>query len=112
MSDIKYPSSNFLKRGHKRAMSKSETAIKEYNSLMEDKTHKSNQTPAYEKNVKHVLNLLLQGADELESENPGEGIYTLIILSLRNNIRLKDKIVDLEQKIKDLNIKIKKENVK
>ena len=102
MSDMKYPKSDFLNRGHKKRESKAECAVKSYNALLEDKTHRDNQTEAYEKNVRHILNSLLEGADELENKYPGEGIYTLIMLALRNNIRLKDKIVDLEYRIKKI----------
>lgn len=108
MSDMKYPKSDFLNRNHKKKETKAESAVKSYNSLMEDKTHKDNQTDAYEKNVRYILNSLLEGADELESANPGEGIYTLIMLALRNNIRLKDKIVDLEYRLKKLSSKERK----
>lgn len=108
MSDINYPKSNFLSRGQKKKESVAEKAIKDYNALMEDKTHKDNQTEAYENNVKHILNSLLIAADELEQANPGEGIYSLIILALRNNIRLKDKIIDLECQIQKLKISQKK----
>ncbi len=108
MSDIKYPKSDFLNRSHKKKETKAESAVKSYNSLMEDKTHKDNQTEAYERNVRHILNSLLEGADELEGSNPGEGIYTLIMLALRNNIRLKDKVVDLEYRIKKLSSKERK----
>ena len=108
MSDLNYPKSNFLNRNQKKRESKAEKAIKDYNALMEDKTHPDNQTDAYDKNVRHILNSLLEGADELENVNPGEGIYSLIILSLRNNIRLKDKIVDLEKQVRELKIKAKK----
>ena len=109
MSDINYPKTNFINRGHKKKLPTAEKAVKDYNSLIEDKTHKDNQTDAYENNIKHILNSLLIGANELEDKNPGEGIYTLLVLSLRTNLALKDKIIDLECQLRDVKIKLKKQ---
>ena len=108
MSDINYPKTDFLKRGHKKKLTTAEQSVKDFNSLIQDKTHKDNQTQAYENNIKHILNSLLVGANDLENDNPGEGIYSLIVLALKTNLELKNKIIDLEKKLKDLNIKIKK----
>ena len=110
MSDINYPKTDFLKRGHKKKLTTAEQSIKDYNSLIQDKTHKDNQTQAYDNNVKYILNSLLIGANELENNNPGEGTYSLIVLTLRTNLELKNKIIDLETKLRDLNIKLKKSN--
>ena len=41
-------------------------------------------------------------ADELDDVNPGEGIFGLIILSLRSTLKVKDHIVDLEVRVRDL----------
>lgn len=108
MSDFKYPTSTFLKRESKKKESKAEQAIKDFGSLMSDKTHPDNQTEAYHNNVKSILNSLLVGADELENKNPGEGIYSMLILSLRSNLKLKDKIVELEVKMRELKSQMKR----
>ena len=72
MSDFKYPTSTFLKRESKKKESKAEQAIKDFGSLMSDKTHPDNQTEAYHNNVKSILNSLLVGADELENKKNDE----------------------------------------
>jgi hypothetical protein len=81
---------------------KIEDAFADYKSLLADKTHPENQTAAYDKNVKSVLNRLLVSADELDTENPGEGIFGLIVLSLRANLKVKDQLVKLEVEVRDL----------
>ena len=81
---------------------KVEDAFDGYKKLLEDKTHPDNQTPAFHKHVVSVLNQLLVAADELDSESPGEGIFGLIVLSLRSSLRLKDENVKLEVQMRDL----------
>ena len=110
MSDINYPKTDFLNRNQKKKLSTAEQSVKDFNTLIQDKTHKDNQTDAYNNNVRYILNSLLVGANELENKNPGEGIYSLIILALRTNLELKNKIVDLEKKVRDLNSKLKRSN--
>ena len=98
---MKIPSSNYIK--NKRSnKSKAESIFEEYKSLLADKTHPDNQTEAYKKNIIDVLNRLLVCADEMDNENPGQGIFSLIVLSLRSNLRLKDKIIEMEYENKKL----------
>jgi hypothetical protein len=101
---MKMPNSNYINNKRK-AQSKAESVFEEYKSLLSDKTHPDNQTEAYKKNVIDILNRLLVCADEMDSQNPGQGIFSLIVLSLRSNIKLKDKITELEFE----NKKIKRE---
>jgi hypothetical protein len=103
---------NFKKRQEQNKpetpLSKYEKEIDEYKKLINDKVHSNNQTPAYITNVKSVLNRLLMAADELDAENPGQGIFGLIVLALRTNLALKDKNVELEVLIRDLDRRIKR----
>ena len=98
---MKIPNSNYIK-SKREAKSKAESIFEEYKSLLSDKTHPDNQTESYKKNVVSVLNRLLVCADEMDDQNPGEGIFSLIVLSLRSNLKLKDKIVKLEYESKSL----------
>ena len=106
--------SKYLKskrEGVQSAKSKMEDAFNSYKSLLSDKTHPDNHTDAYNKNIMSILNRLLVSADELDEENPGEGIFGLIVLCLRSNIKLKDEIVRLEvdsSKLKKEILRLKK----
>ena len=84
------------------AKSKVEAAFNDYKVLLADKTHPDNHTDVYNKNIMSVLNRLLVSADELDSENPGEGIFGLIVLGLRANLKLKDELVRAEVEISKL----------
>lgn len=111
MSDFNIPkNNNYLNSKKHKVKSAAESAIADYNNLINDKTHEDNQGQAYKNNEMNILNRLLVGADELDSKNPGEGIFSLIVLALRTNIKLKNKIIDLEMKIKDLKIELKRKS--
>jgi hypothetical protein len=89
-------------------IAKYEKAVEEYKALLEDKTHADNRTAAYNKNAMAVFNRLMVAADELDSQDPGAGVFGLIILSLRVSLSLKDKIIDLETKNRELERRIKR----
>ena len=106
MSDVKIPHSNYLNRnGNPR--SKTESAISEFKKLLDDKTHIENQTEGYKKNVVSILNNLLVSANDLDNMNPGEGIFSLIVLSLRASLKLRDRCNSLEVENRKLKIEMK-----
>jgi hypothetical protein len=103
MSDVKTPDGNrYLDAKKMESKRDVEIVFGEFKKLLADKTHPENQTAAYNKNVISTLNRLMVAADSLDSHNPGEGIFGLIILSLRSILKLKDRDVELEVKIKGL----------
>ncbi len=107
--EVKVPTNNrYLKSKTDTAKKKVENAFDDYKALLSDKTHPDNQTAGYHNNVVSILNRLLVAADELDSINPGEGIFGLIVLGLRSNLKLKDENVKLEVKVRDLSIELEK----
>lgn len=68
----------------------------EYKEILRDKTHPENQTPAYHKKIQGTIHRLLSAAHELDQVSPGEGIFALFTLTLTTNLKLKDKIIELE----------------
>lgn len=108
MSNVKIPSNNKYLQSKVAARNTVEKAFDDFKSLLKDKTHPDNQTPAYHNNVVSILNRLLVAADKLDEENPGEGIFGLIVLSLRSTLKLKDENIKLESKIAELEREIKR----
>ena len=103
MSDVKVPEGNKYIESKKMSAKKDiENSFNDYKKLLADKIHPDNQTAAYNKNVISVLNRLMIAADTLDTHNPGEGIFGLIILSLRSNLKLRDINVELEVRVKNL----------
>ena len=107
--DIKMPQNNrYLDSKANAAKKTIENAFDDFKNLLSDKTHPDNQTGAYKNNVVSILNRLLTAADELDSVNPGEGIFGLIVLCLRTNLKLKDDMVRLEVKNRELKREIER----
>ncbi len=110
MSDeIEIPkNSAYLDSKRQDAKTKFSGVIEEYKGLLADKTHADNQTAAYNNNVKSILTRMLIAADELDKIVTGEGIFGLIILSLRSSLKMKDEIVKSEVRIRALEREISK----
>ena len=65
----------------KESMNEREMSIKDaFKDLVKDKIHPKNKTKTYEDNTVEILNKLLVEANELDKVNPGEGIFSLIVL--------------------------------
>ena len=103
MSNVKVPAnSKYMDSKKTKAQNSVESAFDDFKRLLADKTHPDNQTPGYHKNVVSILNRLLVAADELDGHNPGEGIFGLIVLSLRASLKLKDDKIKLEADLREL----------
>lgn len=107
-------SGNYRNRGNaekpETPLIKYEKAVEEYKALLEDKTHPDNRTAAYNKNAMAIFNRLMVAADELDSQDPGAGVFGLIILSLRASLALKDKNLELEVKIREMERRLKRQD--
>lgn len=103
---LNMPKSKYIEAKKAESSKKISDAFEEYKALLRDTTHPDNQTLSYDKRVASTLQRLLTAADELDSVSPGEGIFGLIVLSLRSILKLKDDNVKLQSEIKDLKIKL------
>jgi hypothetical protein len=106
---INYPNNDYLNRQNK-VRSSLEVAMGRFKDLIKDKIHPSNKTKTYDDTTVDILNNLLVEANELDKINSGEGIFSLIVLSLRTNLKLRDMIIEQEVKIKELELKLKRIN--
>lgn len=107
--DIEVPkNSSYMDSKRQEAKTRFAGVIEEFKKLLSDKTHPDNQTAAYHNNIKSILTRMLTTADELDKVVPGEGIFGLIILSLRSSLKMKDELIKTEVKIRELEREIKK----
>ena len=83
--------------------------LDEFKKILADKTHPDNQTSGYHNNVKSILTRLLTTSDELDKVSPGEGIFGLLILSLRSSLKMKDEIIRAEVRIRNLEKMLERE---
>jgi len=102
------PSPRYLEAKKQEARGHLTTVFDEYKKLLRDKTHPDNQGKVYDRMVQKTLQRLLSAADDMDSVTPGEGIFGLIVLSLRSTLRVKDDNVRLEVKIKELEKEVKR----
>jgi hypothetical protein len=107
--NIEYPKNDYLRK-QSLVRNSLEVAMNGFKDLIKDKIHPKNKSKAYEDNTIDILNRLLVEANDLDRTNPGEGIFSLIVLCLRTNLKLRDLMVEQEHKIKELEIRIKKIN--
>ena len=105
--DVKYPTNNYLNQ-QKKVRGALEISMNAFKDLIKDKIHPENKTKAYEEKTVSVLNNLLSEANNLDQIRPGEGIFGLIVLCLRTNLKLKDMVIEQEHKIKELELEIKR----
>lgn len=107
--DIEVPkNSSYMDSKRQEAKTRFAGVIEEFKKLLSDKTHPDNQTAAYHNNIKSILTRMLTTADELDKVVPGEGIFGLIILSLRSSLKMKDELIKTEVKIRELEREMKK----
>jgi len=102
------PKSAYMEAQKKQAKNRVVQIFDEYKELLADKTHPDNQTNAYNERVKKTLQRLLTAANDLDEVVPGEGIFGLIALSLRTNLKLKDENTILEKKLRDLEREVRR----
>jgi hypothetical protein len=110
MSDeIEIPkNSSYLDSKKQDAKTRFSAVVEEYKKLLADKTHPDNQTQSYHNNVRSILTRLLTTADDLDKVVSGEGIFGLVILSLRSSLKMRDELVKNEVKIRELERELKK----
>jgi hypothetical protein len=95
-------SSNYIKSAKQKAEQQTMQIFDEYKELLLDKTHPDNQSPAYKERVSDVVKRMIIYANDLDGESPGNGIFGLIALMLRANLKLKDQVVELEARVRKL----------
>jgi len=107
--DIELPKgSSYLEDKKEEARKRFTQSLEDFKKLLLDKTHPDNQTQAYHNNVKSILSRMLSTGDSLDKVYPGEGLFGMIAMSFRSNLKLKDELVKMEVKIRNLEIELKK----
>jgi hypothetical protein len=100
--------SAFLSSKKDDAKNKFSTVIEDFKKILTDKIHPDNQTKAYHNNVKSILERLLVSANELDGFSQGEGMYGLMVLSLRSSLKMKDELIKAEVRLNNLENELRK----
>lgn len=80
----------------KKARTNLESAVKEFIKLLDDKTLDRQKGPAHKNVEKAAADNLFKAVVGLERENVGEGILAMGVTTLRTNLKLRDRINELE----------------
>jgi len=110
MNEADMPSSRYINRRKTEAKKKLWSIIDDFKAILRDSVHPDNQNNAYEKRVQGILSKMMVSANELDiaSEEPGNGIFSLLVISFRSSLYLKNEIIKLRKEIKDLRLEVKK----
>jgi len=106
------PNSSYMNYIKEDTRKKFGECLEDFKKLLSDKTHPDNQTNAYHSNVKSILTRMLSSADSLDKIFPGEGIFGLIAMSFRANLKLKDQLISMEVRIRELENELRKANTR
>lgn len=111
MSDNnKVSSSAYMSKRRDEAKASLLRVVDEYKALLKDSVHPDEQRAAYKKRLQKTYEKLIYAANELDmaEADPGAGIFSLLMLSLRSNFYLKDELVKMKKEMKDLKLEIKR----
>jgi hypothetical protein len=76
-----------------------EQRFKEFHKLLESKILKENTSDAVLKTEKYIVDSLVKTCARLENINMGEGVMALSVISLREHLKLRDRVNELEYQL-------------
>lgn len=82
-----------------KARSNFEVAFKDFHSLLNDKVLKENKSQGAVKNESYLIEQLHRACVELERLNQGEGVMGSVVISLREHLKVRDRVNELEYKL-------------
>lgn len=93
------PSPHQMEQKALRGRKKLETCFKEFHELMTSKVLDANKTTAVKNTERKVVDDLLHAVVELENVNVGQGILSLLTISVREHLQTRDRINELEYEL-------------
>ncbi len=80
----------------KKARTTLETSFKDFHLLLSDKLLDINKSNAKKTQEKHIVDELVKACVILESANIGEGVMALAVIALREHLKVRDRVNELE----------------
>jgi len=93
------PTAYDLEQKANRARHKLEAAFKEFHQLATDKVLDKNKSAGVKTTEKKVVDDLLHAVVALEQANQGQGFLSLMTISIRETLAMRDRINDLEYEL-------------
>ena len=73
-----------------------EVAFKDFHQLLGDKVLDANKTLSVKKTEEHAINSLYKAAVAMDNANYGEGVMSLAIIAIREMLKMRDRVNELE----------------
>lgn len=76
-----------------------EQSFKDFHELLGNKVLKTNKTTASNKQEKHVVDQVVRACVNLDRLNVGEGVMALSVVALREHLKIRDRVNELEYEL-------------
>jgi hypothetical protein len=76
-----------------------EQSFKDFHELLGNKVLKVNKTTAASKQEKHIVDQVVKACVSLDRLNVGEGVMALAVVALREHLKVRDRVNELEYKL-------------
>lgn len=93
------PNSYQMEQKALRARKKLEEKFKDFHNIMTDKVLDSNKTSGVKNTERKIVDDLLHAVVELEQVNSGQGLLSLLTISIREHLQTRDRINELEYEL-------------
>lgn len=76
-----------------------EVAFKKFHELLGDKILDANKSTAVRNTEQSIINNLYKAAATLDNTNAGEGVMSLAIIAIREMLKMRDRVNELEYEL-------------
>ena len=84
-----------------------EQSFKNFHELLGNKVLKINKTTASNKQEKHIVDQVVRACVNLDRLNIGEGVMALSVVALREHLKVRDRVNELEYELELMKREIK-----
>jgi len=93
------PTPTTIEEKLRRARADFEQSFKSFHELLGDKVLKINKSAAANKQEKYVVDQVVRSCVNLDSLNAGEGVMALAVVALREHLKVRDRVNELEYEL-------------
>jgi len=93
------PSPTTIEERLRKARADFEKSFKDFHELLGDKVLKINKSSAANKQEKYVVDQVVRACVNLDNLNAGEGVMALAVVALREHLKVRDRVNELEYEL-------------
>jgi hypothetical protein len=99
---------SYLETKKQKNTDKIQDTYEEFKKILNDKTLPENQSLAQKEHVTKIITRMLIDAEELDNTDPGNGIFSLIAVSLKSVLKVKDQCSKLESELREVKAELRR----